>query len=167
MIRKPSELVIGYTNIGEDTILEELKDDFTIYYIVEALINLNKTAIVVKINECFGTVKEKRAMIRNLCKSYQNVSENYIICTEAYVSTEEFSTDKYYDPYSCHGQILPADKKPVPYTEVLGRERKMLTGLGFTSINTVVGYQFKDAMVYLNGMGKMLVNYWNLKKVHG
>jgi hypothetical protein len=70
-----------------------------------------------------------------------------IFVTSSYASLKEFPEDKY---FLCDGCITPSvkSKKVVPLNDVLERERIMLEGYNFTSINEYVNYEFKEAFVY-------------------
>ena len=73
-----------------------------------------------------------------------------LIMTEAYASAEEYPESEYYlgEP--------ELGKKPLPLTEILDYENKILADLGFVSVNNYICYEHKVAHVYNNEIGKKI-----------
>lgn len=82
--------------------------------------------------------------------------DNSIICCCTFISTAEFPSDKYFDPII---EKTINGKLPLPIDEILTRERKVLESLGFININKYVGYEYGEAFVYGNTLGKEVSDY--------
>lgn len=148
---------IASINVDKDTDTKKYRTDFMVDDIISALQDMQEDATIIRIEHYEGTQKEKLAIIRNICDAYDNLPGSFVICADAHVSAKEFPLEKYYDPEFYNPK---EGKKTLPFKEVIDRERKMLEEIGFESINAVVQYSSRDAMIYTNDIGKKLITYW-------
>ena len=115
----------------------------------------HKDTPVVFIQNYNGTQEEKAKTISDFVSLYEG--KNVAIVSWAYVSTEEFSEEKYYDPYEAHHEDDISKKIPIPYEEVIERESKLLESVGFININNFCNYEFAKVYIYSNQIGKEIV----------
>lgn len=127
---------------------------FMIREISSYLLSHNDTAKIVNIYKHVGPEEEQAAKIREVLDKYKN--NNVVICTDAYISDEEFPDAEWYLKDAEPG------KKPIPVLEVLNRKSKMLESLGFVDVNWYVGYEYKRAFIYPNEAGKKVIDHWNI-----
>lgn len=79
------------------------------------------------------------------------------VVSSSYISTTEFSPEKYYMESDYVTEEDKANKKPIPEQEVLSRNGLMLSDLEFVNINKYIGYEFKEAFLYTgNNIGRMV-----------
>ena len=110
--------------------------------------SIQKPILYIMKNE--GTEEYKKKYLDEIISKF---SKDYIICTCAYASKDEFPSSKYYLGKPEVG------KEPLPIDEILDRERKILEEKGFISINSYVAYEYKDVFIYLNNEGTILASY--------
>lgn len=122
--------------------------------ILRDIIKIPNDVTIVNISSYKGTTEEKQKAIKDVCEKYKE--GEHIICTTAYVSTDEFPEDKYFD---IDFDEPVNGKQPVPYEEIIQRESIMLEELGFVNINNFIGYSKKAAYIYPNALGKQIIEY--------
>lgn len=160
-IRRGEKLLVKIYN-GMDE--ESIKDKpFMIQDVLGALMRMERTDVtLVYIQNYYGTQEEKAEFIKDLVSLFEN-KENVVILSWAYVSTDEFNEEEYYNQYDFDKdyikESIEAGKKPIPFDEVIDRESKLLESVGFIDINNFVGYEYSKAYVYGNKLGNELANF--------
>lgn len=151
---------LNFVNVKKNSKEEDFKHhSFMVQDVAGILASLGLEAVIVEIYKYSGTQEEKADIIKRICASFLDNSEKkFVICTKAYASTEEFPESKYYDPGNVQGGVCDG-KKPVPVNEVIYRESCMLEDIGFDSFNFIVGYENSKAFVYVNDIGKLVLDY--------
>ncbi len=96
--------------------------------------------------------EKKYYNLDNCCSMF---TQDTVILTTAYVSTEEFPEDEWY-----LDKPEPGLKK-IPVDDVIKRECDLLEAVGFININKLVGYESKEAYVYGNTIGRKIANIAN------
>lgn len=115
--------------------------------------------VIVLIENYNGTQEEKEEALKEVldwCKEQENV----VILTWAYVSTLEFPPNKFYDPHDYKTEVeaaIKAGRKPIPFDEVIKRESELLESVGFVDFNFFVNYEFSNAYLYPNKLGKEVI----------
>lgn len=134
-----------------------LVDDISIIcnVIGEEFNNIN----IINITGYRGIQEEKEKYIKDFVDLFKNTDN--VICTESYVSMEEFPPDKYYLPELTNPKEINSDMEVLPVEEIIGRESKMLESLGFVSINNFTKYEYKEAFIYPNKFGKAVIDKMN------
>lgn len=133
------------------------KVDFLQQDIMGFLMYFCKSARLVNIVNHEGTHEEAEELIKDVIEKYDD--ENTIIFTTAYISTVEFPEDKYY----LNTPVFPEDKgkKCIPMNEVLDRESKFISSLGFIDVNFYTNYEYKVAFIYGNTLGNEIFRAMN------
>ena len=125
--------------------------DFLHQDIIGFLMHLGKSARLVNIINHEGTHEEVEELIKDVIEKYDD--GDTIIFTTAYISTVEFPEEKYY----LNTSIFPKDKKNgkkcIQVYEVLDRESKFISSLGFIDVNFYTNYEYKIAFIYGNTLG--------------
>ncbi|MDE6615580.1 MAG: hypothetical protein K2K35_03365, partial [Lachnospiraceae bacterium] len=151
---------LNFVNVKKNSKEEDFKNySFMVQDIAGILTSLYLEAVIVEIYKYSGTQKEKADIIKRICASFSdNGEKKFVICTKAYASTEEFPESKYYNPGNVQGEVCDG-KKPVPFDEIIRRESCMLEDIGFAGFNFIVGYENSKAFVYVNDIGKLVLDY--------
>lgn len=98
----------------------------------------------------FDSEQEKKYFyLDNFCSVF---SDDTVILTTAYVSAEEFPEDEWY-----LDKPKPGLKK-IPVNDILERESKLLESVGFININDFVQYEYKEAYIYGNEIGRKIAS---------
>lgn len=166
-IRGKENLLVKVYKDWDQSIIDAA-DMFMVEDVLGALMRMERTdATVVFIQNYYGTQEEKQKYIKDLLSLCEN-QENILILSWAYVSTNEFKEDEYYDQHDFDEdyikESIEAGKKPIPFEDIIERESKMLESIGFVDINDFVGYEFSKAYVYGNSLGNNLVEFINQNK---
>ena len=125
--------------------------DFLHQDIMGFLMYLGKPARLVNIINHEGTHEEVEELIKDVIEKYDD--GNTIIFTTAYISTVEFPEEKYYIDIPGIPQEKKKGKKRIPMNEVLDRESKFISSLGFIDVNFYTNYEYKIAYIYDNILG--------------
>lgn len=151
---------LNFVNVWNGSKEEDFKHhSFMVQDVAGILASLGLEAVIVEIYKYSGSQEEKADVIKRLCTAFSdNGEKKFVICTRAYASIEEFPERGYYNPGNVQGRACDG-KKPVPFDEVIRREACMLEDIGFTSFNSVVGYENSEAFVYVNDVGKLVLDY--------
>lgn len=104
----------------------------------------------------------KEAMLTEAVKTLKQL-DNTIIITTAYVSENEYPSDKYY----IDERDYATGKRQVPVDDIMTRESNMLERLGFKYINHHVQYKYSRAYVYGNELGLLLKEYFDKIGLYG
>ena len=125
--------------------------DFLHQDIIGFLMHLGKSARLVNIINHEGTHEEVEELIKDVIEKYDD--GNTIIFTTAYISTVEFPREKYYLDIPGFPENKKKGKKCIPIDEVLDRESKFISSLGFINVNFYTNYEYKIAYIYDNILG--------------
>ena len=125
--------------------------DFLHQDIIGFLMYLGKSARLVNIINHEGTHEEVEELIKDVIEKYDD--GNTIIFTTAYISTVEFPEEKYYIDIPGITQDMKKGKKRVPMYEILARESKFISSLGFIDVNFYTNYEYKIAFIYGSTLG--------------
>lgn len=162
-IRGAEKLLLKiYKEWDEESLNNEL---FMIEDMLSLLIRMERNdATVVFIQNYYGTQEEKVKTIKEVLSLFEN-KDNVVILTWAYVSTDEFKEEEYYNQYDFDkdyiNESVENGKKPIPFDEVIERESKLLEDIGFIDINDFIGYEYSKAYLYDNTLGNEVVNFIN------
>ena len=137
----------------------ENKVEFLQQDIMVFLMYLGKSARLVNIINHDGTHEEVEELIKEVIEKYDD--ENTIIFTTAYISTVEFSEEKYYIDMPGITQDMKKGKKRIQMNEVLDRESRFLSSLGFIDVNFYTNYEYKVAFIYGNTLGNEISGAMN------
>lgn len=143
----------------EDIFRKDNIIDFLYQDILGTLLDLNlntQDVRIVNIINHEGSVEEVTQQIREVIDHYNN--DNTVIITSAYISTVEFSRDKYYidGPYLKEEDKI--GKEEIPVDEILERECNLLYSLGFINVNYYTQYELKEAFIYGNTIGTAIAD---------
>lgn len=123
------------------------------------LMYLDKSCRLVNIVNHKGTHEEVEELIKEVIEKYDD--ENTIIFTTAYISNIEFPEEKYYIDIPGFPEDKKKGKKCIPINEVLDRESKFISSLGFIDINFYTNYKYKVAFIYGNILGNEISRAMN------
>ena len=139
--------------VNAEEVIEKTNNrvDFLHQDIMGFLMHLDKSARLVNIINHDGTHEEVEELIKEVIEKYDD--ENTIIFTTAYISTVEFPEEKYYIDIPGITQDMKKGKKRVPMYEILARESKFISSLGFIDVNFYTNYEYKIAFIYGNTLG--------------
>lgn len=150
-----------YKGWDDETIVHE---SFMIHDILGILSAMGRNdSTLIFIQNYYGTQEEKANSIKEVLSLFDN-KEDVAILSWAYVSTDEFPEDKYYDQNNICQKMdgIRHNKKPIPFDEVIERESKLLEGLDFININKFIGYEYSEAYLYNNSLGREINNFINI-----
>ena len=96
--------------------------------------------------------------IKRIIPMMENISEYPIVfITKAYVSTDRFPEDLFYISNKYIDDKDASKKKiKLPIDDILKKEREAFEKLGFVSINECVQYEFDEAFIYPNRIGRKI-----------
>lgn len=123
------------------------------------LMYLDKSCRLVNIVNHKGTHEEVEELIKEVIEKYDD--ENTIIFTTAYISNIEFPEEKYYINIPGFPEDKKKGKKCIPINEVLDRESKFISSLGFIDINFYTNYKYKVVFIYGNILGNEISRAMN------
>lgn len=84
----------------------------------------------------------------------EGLSEDTVVLTTAYISTDLYPESEWRLPGDCD----EADnRKVIPVGSVLEKEAALLEAVKFVNVNDFVRYEYKEAYVWLNNIGKRVV----------
>ena len=84
----------------------------------------------------------------------EGLSEDTVVLTTAYISTDLYPESEWRLPGDCD----EADnRKVIPVGSVLEKEAALLEALKFVNVNDFVRYEYKEAYVWPNNIGKRVV----------
>ena len=164
-IRGEERLLLKIYKNWDENVTDIGRESFMVQDVLGLLMRMNrKDTTLVLIQNYYGTKEEKENAIKELLSLFDG-KEDVAILTWAYVSTDEFKEDEYYDTESYNKEYIKKSieegKKPIPWDEVIERESKLLESLGFYDINHFVQYEYSKAYLYGNKLGKEVINYIN------
>lgn len=82
------------------------------------------------------------------------LSEDTVVLTTAYISTDLYPESEWRLPGDCD----EADnRKVIPVGSVLEKEAELLEAVKFVNVNDFVRYEYKEAYVWPNNIGKRVV----------
>ena len=163
-IRGAEKLLLKiYKGWNEESLMDE---SFMIQDVLGVLTRMERNnATVVFIQNYYGTQEEKAEAIKEVLSLFEN-KDSVVILTWAYVSTNEFKEEEYYNQYDFDKDYIKESiengKKPLPFDEVIERESKLLEELCFEYINNFIGYEFSKAYLYDNSLGREVINFINI-----
>lgn len=147
----------GWKN--EDDINNEMFMVRDLFGVLTAMGRTDATVIVIL--NYNGTQEEKAEALKDIISLFDS-KDDVVILTWAYVSTKEFTELEYYNQYNKNEDYIKeskeANKKPIPYNEIIERESKLLESVGFIDFNFYVNYEFSNAYLYGNSLGKEVIN---------
>ena len=129
--------------------------DFLCQDIMGFLMSLGKSARLINILNHEGTHEEVTELIKDAIEKYDD--GNTVIFTTAYLSTIEFPREEYYLDMPSLANEKKKGKKPIPMEEVLDRESKFISSLGFVDVNFYTNYEYKIAFIYNNAIGNEIL----------
>ena len=84
----------------------------------------------------------------------EGLSEDTVVLTTAYISTDLYPESEWRLPGDCD----EADnRKVIPVGSVLEKEAALLEAVKFVNVNDFVRYEYKEAYVWPNNIGKRVV----------
>lgn len=84
----------------------------------------------------------------------EGLSEDTVVLTTAYISTDLYPESEWRLPGDCD----EADnRKVIPVGSVLEKEAALLEAVKFVNVNDFVQYEYKEAYVWPNNIGKRVV----------
>ena len=84
----------------------------------------------------------------------EGLSEDTVVLTTAYISTDLYPESEWRLPGDCD----EADnRKVIPVGSVLEKEAELLEAVKFVNVNDFVRYEYKEAYVWSNNIGKRVV----------
>jgi hypothetical protein len=84
----------------------------------------------------------------------EGLSEDTVVLTTAYISTDLYPESEWRLPGDCD----EADnRKVIPVGSVLEKEAELLEAVKFVNVNDFVRYEYKEAYVWPNNIGKRVV----------
>lgn len=84
----------------------------------------------------------------------EGLSEDTVVLTTAYISTDLYPESEWRLPGDCD----EADnRKVIPVGSVLEKEAELLEAVKFVNVNEFVRYEYKEAYVWPNNIGKRVV----------
>lgn len=84
----------------------------------------------------------------------EGLSEDTVVLTTAYISTDLYPESEWRLPGDCD----EADnRKVIPVGSVLEKEATLLEAVKFVNVNDFVRYEYKEAYVWPNNIGKRVV----------
>lgn len=84
----------------------------------------------------------------------EGLSEDTVVLTTAYISTDLYPESEWRLPGDCD----EADnRKVIPVGSVLEKEAALLEAVKFVNVNDFVRYEYKEAYVWPNNIGKRMV----------
>lgn len=84
----------------------------------------------------------------------EGLSEDTVVLTIAYISTDLYPESEWRLPGDCD----EADnRKVIPVGSVLEKEAELLEAVKFVNVNDFVRYEYKEAYVWPNNIGKRVV----------
>lgn len=84
----------------------------------------------------------------------EGLSENTVVLTTTYISTDLYPESEWRLPGDCD----EADnRKVIPVGSVLEKEAELLEAVKFVNVNDFVRYEYKEAYVWPNNIGKRVV----------
>lgn len=84
----------------------------------------------------------------------EGLSEDTVVLTTAYISTDLYPESEWRLPGDCD----EADnRKMIPVGSVLEKEAELLEAVKFVNVNDFVRYEYKEAYVWPNNIGKRVV----------
>lgn len=84
----------------------------------------------------------------------EGLSEDTVVLTTAYISTDLYPESAWRLPGDCD----EADnRKVIPVGSVLEKEAELLEAVKFVNVNDFVRYEYKEAYVWPNNIGKRVV----------
>lgn len=87
-------------------------------------------------------------------KYLEGLSEDTVVLTTAYISTDLYPESEWRLPGDCD----EADnRKVIPVGSVLEKEAELLEAVKFVNVNDFVRYEYKEAYVWPNNIGKRVV----------
>ena len=85
---------------------------------------------------------------------FEGLSEDTVVLTTAYISTDLYPESEWRLPGDCD----EADnRKVIPVGSVLENEAALLEAVKFVNVNDFVRYEYKEAYVWPNNIGKRVV----------
>lgn len=89
----------------------------------------------------------------------EGLSEDTVVLTTAYISTDLYPESEWRLPGDCD----EADnRKVIPVGSVLEKEAELLEAVKFVNVNDFVRYEYKEAYVWPNNIGKRVVECLSL-----
>lgn len=87
-------------------------------------------------------------------KYLEGLSEDTVVLTTTYISTDLYPESEWRLPGDCD----EADnRKVIPVGSVLEKEAELLEAVKFVNVNDFVRYEYKEAYVWPNNIGKRVV----------
>lgn len=84
----------------------------------------------------------------------EGLSEDTVVLTTAYISTDLYPESEWRLPGDCD----EADnRKVIPVGSVLEKEAELLEAVKFVNVNDFVRYEYKEAYVWPNNIGKRVI----------
>lgn len=143
--------VTVFERTTEDAKDQRLKGNFLVSDIFGAMEMLQKNYPIVYIGSYLGNQEEKKEILKKILEKCKD--ENVVICTTAYISTDEFPENEY-----CLERDENNSKTLIPVDEILDREMSILAYVGFVSVNFYTKYQYKIACIYPNSAGLEIID---------
>lgn len=137
-------------------------DDFLVKDIIGTLQDLNCTegVTIVRIISYEGSMEEKEKGIKDIVEMASLMDTwktPYIVCTDAYISKEEYPESR----YSVYPDVAASEgKELINIRQALYPYNMMLDRLGFVNTNFYTAYQFKESFIYPSTVGKLVINHW-------
>lgn len=110
---------------------------------------------LVCINSYEASSQENKKNIIQSCLDLFKENKNCIICTTAYLSKTEFPESEWDIDQE---KAIKEKKKLIPVDKILEREERILQELSFENINFYICYNYKEAYIYRNELGKFIYN---------
>ena len=143
-------------------------DDFLVADIIGTLKHLNcaEGVTIMRIISYEGSMEEKEKGIKDIVEmaSLMDTWQTpYIVCTDAYISKDEYPESKYVlkSKYGLGQHTVDAEgREPINVKKALYPYTLMLDGLGFVNTNFYTQYEFKESFIYPATVGKLIINHW-------
>lgn len=84
----------------------------------------------------------------------EGLSEDTVVLTTAYISTDLYPESEWRLPEDCDEVD---NRKVIPVGSVLEKEAALLEAVKFVNVNDFVRYEYKEAYVWPNNIGKRVV----------
>lgn len=100
---------------------------------------------------------DKGQRVKEWVNYLRSLGDNTVVLTSAFVSIEEFpESDLCLKPDSTGRKLIHVD-------DVIERECEILEAVGFTNVNDFVRYEYKEAYIWPNEVGKKIIGLFKKK----